>query len=46
MGNFWRPLLEMISRQNARAMEYVVTAESPDELSRYFARVRQQRALI
>jgi uncharacterized protein (TIGR00730 family) len=39
MGNFWRPLMEMISRQNVRAMEYVATVQSPDELSRYFPRV-------
>lgn len=36
MGNFWRPLVEMISRQNVKAMEYIVTVQSPDELSRYF----------
>ena len=39
MGNFWRPLVEMISRQNVKAMEYVSTVQSPDELSRYFPRV-------
>ncbi len=39
MGNFWRPLIEMISRQNVKAMEYVVTVQSPDELSRYFPQV-------
>ena len=36
MGNFWRPLMEMVSRQNVKAMEYVVTVQSPDELSRHF----------
>ena len=39
MGNFWRPLVEMISRQNVKAMEYIVSVQSPDELSRYVPQV-------
>jgi uncharacterized protein (TIGR00725 family) len=39
MGSCWRGLIEAISRQNPRAMEFVVSVQSPDELPRYFARV-------
>jgi hypothetical protein len=45
MGIFWRPLIEMISRQNARSLEFVAVAQSPDELSRYFNSLRPQSSL-
>ncbi len=36
LGGFWRPLIEMMSRQRPRALELIAAVESPSELSRYF----------
>jgi len=41
MGQFWRPLIDTIARQNARALDYVSLAQSPSELCRYFPAVQK-----
>lgn len=45
VGMFWRGLLEMMSRQNPRSLEYIAVVQSPDELVRHFPRLdRRPRA--
>lgn len=39
VGGFWRPLVEMMSREKAKVLEFIALVDSPAELGRYFRRL-------